>query len=70
MSVQHDFYLSRAQEARDNARSTTLENVRVRWLRSEATWNELAERSASVETMRARTLAQKVRDFSAVKSMN
>jgi hypothetical protein len=67
MSAQHQFYLDRAEEARAGASVSTLENVRDRWLRSEAMWNEMAERSASGEKMRARIMADKA-DASAAAS--
>ena len=59
MSAQHQFYLDRAEEARAGANLATLENVRVRWLRSEAMWNEMAERSASADKMRIKITAEK-----------
>ena len=62
MSAQQEFYLERAAEARASAESATLANVRERWLRSEATWSEMAARSARGETMRAALLAEKTRE--------
>ena len=56
---QHQFYLDRAAEARAIAGSATLDNVRDRWLRSEASWIEMAARSASNEKMRAKLIAEK-----------
>ena len=59
MSAQHQFYLDRAEEARAGALSATLGNVRDRWLRSETSWNEMAERSAAGDRMRAKIMAEK-----------
>jgi hypothetical protein len=59
MSAQHLFYLERAAEARATADAATLDNVRERWLRSEASWIEMAVRSERSETMRAKLIAEK-----------
>ncbi len=40
-------------------RSTTLDNVRDRCLRSEAAWNEMAARAGRTERMRAKAEAAK-----------
>jgi hypothetical protein len=62
MSAQHEFYLQRAAEARASAGAATLDNVRDRWLRSEATWTEMAARTARGELMRAKLLADKANE--------
>ena len=59
MSAQHEFYLERAAEARAGASAATLDNVRERWLRSEATWSEMAARSERGEKMRRQLIADK-----------
>jgi hypothetical protein len=59
MSTQHEFYLQRAAEARAGASAATLDNVRDRWLRSEATWSEMAARCERGEKMRDRLAADK-----------
>jgi hypothetical protein len=59
MSAQHEFYLQRAAEARATAAAATLDNVRDRWLRSEATWTDLAERSERTERMKIKMIADK-----------
>ena len=59
MSVQHEFYLARAAEARREAEAATLANVRERCLRSEAAWLSMAERAERTEKMRARSEADK-----------
>lgn len=56
---QHDFYLSRAAEARAEAEAATLDNVRERCRRSEAAWNDMATRAARTERMRAKAEAEK-----------
>lgn len=56
---QLDFYLVRAAEARRDADSATLDNVRERCLRAEAAWNEMAARADRGEKMRARLEAEK-----------
>ena len=68
MTPQHEFYLERAAEARASASAATLENVRDRWLRSEATWTEMAARSARGEKMRDRLIADKAIEQAAVKA--
>ncbi len=68
MSVQHQFYLDRAAEARALADSATLENVRERWLRSEATWAEMAARAAIGETSRAKLIAEKAAERAALEA--
>ena len=67
MSAQHIFYLERAAEARAVARSATLDNVRDRWLRSEASWAEMAARSERGEKMRAKLTAEKSAERAALK---
>lgn len=68
MSAQHEFYLARAAEARAGASEATLDNVRNRWLRSEATWSELAERSRRVELLHGRLMADKAAERAAAKA--
>jgi hypothetical protein len=50
---QRDFYISRAEEARTGADEALLDNVRDRWLRAEAAWNEMAERAGRTEHARS-----------------
>ena len=54
-------YLARAAEARSQADAATLSNVRDRCLRSEAAWNEMAERAERTEQMRQTLLADKAK---------
>ncbi len=53
MSAQHDFYLARAAEARAQAETISLENVRQRCLRAEEAWLAMARRVADTEARRA-----------------
>jgi len=59
MSIQHEFYLARAAEAKRDADAATLSNVRDRCLRSEAAWRSMAERAERTEKMRAKSEADK-----------
>jgi len=56
---QHEFYLARAAEARRDAESATLDNVRERCLRSEAAWSSMAARAERGDKMRAKLDAEK-----------
>jgi hypothetical protein len=59
MSIQHEFYLARAAEAKRDADAATLANVRDRCLRSEAAWRSMADRAERTEKMRAKSEADK-----------
>ena len=59
MSIQHEFYLARAAEAKRDADAATLSNVRDRCLRSDAAWRSMAERAERTEKMRAKSEADK-----------
>jgi hypothetical protein len=48
-----EFYLARAQQAREEAEAAALEHVRERCRRSEAAWNELADRAKRSEQLKA-----------------
>jgi len=50
---QREFYISRAEEAKAGAASALLDNVRDRWLRAEAAWNEMADRAGRIEEARS-----------------
>jgi len=47
-----EIYRARADEARAQAETATLDNVRERCRRSEAAWNALAEKAEASERMR------------------
>jgi hypothetical protein len=68
MAAQHEFYLERAAEARATADAATLDNVRDRWLRSEASWTEMAARSERSERMRAKLIAEKAAERAALQA--
>ena len=70
MSAQHEFYLQRAADARATADAATLDNVRDRWLRSEASWTELADRSERGEKMRVKLIAEKAAERAALQAAN
>ncbi|HEX9932289.1 MAG TPA: hypothetical protein VGB08_05555 [Allosphingosinicella sp.] len=59
MSAQLDFYRARAAEARADAEAASLENVRQRCLRAAAAWEDMADRAARTDRMRARQDAEK-----------
>lgn len=67
MSVQQDFYLERAAEARASAAAATLGNVRDRWLLSETTWAAMAARSARGEKARSELIERKAAERAALK---
>lgn len=68
MSVQHEFYLERAEEARATAAGATLDNVRERWLQAEASWTEMAVRRARSDGMRDKLIADKAIERAAAES--
>jgi len=55
-----EVYLMRAEQARAEAESAALDNVRERCLRSEAAWREMAARAERTEKMRESLLASKL----------
>ena len=59
MSAQLKLYLERAAEARAIAGASTLHNVRDRWLRSEASWTEMAVRKKGSERASAKLIADR-----------
>lgn len=56
---QLDFYLARAADARADAETATLANVRDRCLRAEAAWSQMAARAERGDRMRAKLEAEK-----------
>ena len=48
MSQTYEFYIARAREAAADAEAATLDNVRERALRSEKTWQVLADQARAV----------------------
>ena len=59
MSTTHEFYRARAVEARRDAQSATLDNVRERHLTAAAAWDSMAERGERTLRNRIATEARK-----------
>jgi len=59
MSLHHDFLVTRAREARTEAESATLDNVRERYLRAAAAWETMAARLLKTEVYRVNQAAAK-----------
>ncbi len=59
MSATQSFYRDRADEARSAAGTADLDNVRDRHLTAAAAWDQMANRLARTERMRAATDARK-----------
>lgn len=60
MSQTYEFYTARASEAAADAQSATLDNVRQRALRSEATWRGLADQARAVAKQREKIEREKL----------
>jgi hypothetical protein len=69
MTAMNIFYRERAEDARKGAAEATLTNVRERWLVSEATWAQLADRSERAETVRSNLILQKAAERDAMRSL-
>ncbi len=59
MSVQHDFYIARATDARRDADNATLDNVRQRCLRAAEAWEAMAARTERSDRAREKLAADK-----------
>lgn len=59
MSQTYEFYAARAREAAAEAKAATLDNVRDRALRSEATWLGLAQQARAVASRREKIEREK-----------
>ncbi|WP_369025673.1 hypothetical protein [Qipengyuania sp. RANM35] len=59
MSQTYEFYSARAREAAADAEAATLDNVRERALRSEATWTALATQARAVAKQREKIETEK-----------
>lgn len=55
----HEIFLARATEARADAESAALANVRDRCLRSAAAWEDMAHRAMRTDRLRAKAEAEK-----------
>jgi hypothetical protein len=60
MSQQHDFFIARAAEARTEAQSATLANVKDRCLRAAEAWENMAARAERTEKQRAQVEAARI----------
>jgi hypothetical protein len=59
MSAQAEFYSARANEARTDAASANLDNVRDRCIRAAEAWEAMAARAHRSDVMRERQAAEK-----------
>ena len=59
MSAQSDFYRARAVDARADAESAVLDNVRERCIRAAEAWETMADRAARTSKLRDRQDAEK-----------
>ena len=59
MSQTYEFYAARARESAAEAKAATLDNVRDRALRSEATWLGLAQQARAVASRREKIEREK-----------
>jgi hypothetical protein len=57
-----EFYLARAAQAREEAEAATLDHVRERCRRSEAAWQQLADRAERSEQLKSAELLRKAQD--------
>ena len=64
-SQTYEFYAARAAEAASDAEAATLSNVRDRALRSEATWQALADQARAVAEQRRKIAATKAAEAEA-----
>ena len=60
MSQTFAFYDARAREAEREAGAATLDNVRERALRSQKTWQSLADQARKIEKSRAKAANEKL----------
>jgi hypothetical protein len=61
MSLTSDFYLTRAAECGSAADASNLDNVKERYLRSQAAWLTMANRTLKGEAMRDEAASEKAR---------
>ena len=66
MTAQLNFYRERAAEARAGADAATLGNIRDRWLLSEASWMQLADRAERGEQFQQKLIAEKASERAAL----
>ncbi len=56
------FYLDRAEQARQEAKAATLSHVRERCRRAEAAWESLAEKAARAQEGRLQQIEMKIKE--------
>jgi len=59
MALSYEFLMARADEAAREAETALLDNVRLRALRSEAVWRDMAERAQKIEEDREKARIEK-----------
>ena len=59
MSSNSDLYFERAEDCARQAEDCDLDNVRDRWLRSEAAWRDMGDRALRGEQKRDKLAAEK-----------
>lgn len=64
--TERETFLARAEQAKAEAESATLDNVRDRCLRAASAWDQMASRAERSEKMRAQLLKEKAEAQSAV----
>ncbi|MDE8652989.1 hypothetical protein [Novosphingobium album (ex Liu et al. 2023)] len=65
-----DIFLDRAEQCARQAEDSELDNVRDRWLRSEAAWREMADRASRVKHERDKLAAEKSSEIIAFEHAN
>jgi hypothetical protein len=68
MNVTPEFYMQRIEQAENEAREATLDNVRERALRSAATWKIIGGNAAKLAESRAKSQAERERLASSMSS--
>ncbi len=59
MTQSYDFLMARAAEAATEAKAATLDNVRIRALRSEAVWRDMADREKRISSEREKSRVER-----------
>lgn len=59
MALSYEFLTARADEAAKEAENAALDNVRMRALRSEAVWRDMADRALRIEEDREKARREK-----------
>jgi len=59
MALSYEFIIARADEAAKEAENAVLDNVRLRALRSESVWRDMADRALKIEEDREKARVEK-----------